>query len=213
MQRREHTLEDGTTFTVEEVYRDPEGNIYYGFSDPLRMPAQRALAAEVAATWADLNITKDDAIAFCTKMEEFADKGRIGDVIHLVKVLKGRLQWACEDKTLLNLAKVYFLVNDEPIMAPSNEHNALKDKMWDRHGEVRAFFLRRAFVLTKGYSGFSPTDILNYLEVQKAMLARGEGLLQEDASPASTKPSKGASTPSTNSSGSSPGKAPRKSKR
>lgn len=208
MQERTHTTPDGVEFTVKEVYRDAKGHVYYGFEDPLRMPAQRALAGEVAATWADLNLTKEDLDRYLLRIESLFDKGKIGDAIHIVKVMKGRLKWACEDKTLLNLAKVYYLIDDEPIMVPSDRHNRLKDERWEEDRDARAFFLRTAFVLTKGYSGFSANDILSYLEVQRVREARGEDVMEEPTKEASSgrtseKPSKSGSTRSTSSSGSS----------
>ena len=93
-------------------------------------------------------------------------------------------------------------------MVPSDKHNRLKDERWEEDRAARAFFLRGAFILTKGYSGFSANDILNYLEVQRIREARGEDLMTEEASDGKTsaKPSKNASTPSTSSSGLSPGR-------
>lgn len=201
---REHKVGD-TVFRVDLMYTDALGNEWYTFADPLRMPAQRALAAEVAATWADLNIAKEDLADYVRRMKAYGNEGDIVRLFHLLTIIEQRLEWACEDKTLLALAKCYYLINDEPIMSPSDQHNRLKDEVWDRDRECRGFFLRSAFVLTKGYSQFSPNDILSYLEVQKVEEAKG-GLrsVRVTASGQSTKPSSPESTTSTSRLGSLP---------
>lgn len=199
-------------FTVRKCYTDTEGNAWYEFDDPLRMPAQRALAGEIAATWADLNITKSDLRDYIKRMKASGQKGDIVKMFHLLSVLEERVEWTCEDRTLLQLAQVYFVINDEPLMAGTQEHNALKDRIWGRDPDCRAFFLRMAFVLTSGYSKFSAPDIVSYLEVQKARLARS--LEPQPASSTgkgqSAKPSSSERTTSTNKRGYLPVKSRRK---
>lgn len=203
---RSHKVGD-TVFTVKLVHVDAGGNAWYGFDDPLRMPAARALAGEVAATWADLNITKDDLKDYVARMKAFGNQGDIVRMFHLLTVLEERVEWACEDRTLLQLAQVYYLLNDEPIMQPSPEHNEQKERIWAADQECRGFFLRSAFVLTKGYSEFSAADILNYFQVQRAAEQRGG---QTSARSTGSAGSKNASKPAPTKSTTRPGLLPRK---
>jgi hypothetical protein len=200
----EQTIE-GHVFKANKCYTDRFGNAWYGFEDPLRIPGGRALAGEVSATWCELNMTPDDIRMYFKKMRESGNRGDIVHMFRLFDCMEERLEWACEDKSLLGLAKVYFTINDEPLNAPTQNHTALKDEIFDTDADCRAFFLLRAHALIKVSSEFSPADILNYSQVMRALeVKRIERLATSSVTtpvPA-PKSSSNASTTSTNKSGS-----------
>ena len=43
---------------VEEVYVDKNGNKWYAYVNPMTIPAKRAIAAEIATRFAEMNLTK-----------------------------------------------------------------------------------------------------------------------------------------------------------
>jgi hypothetical protein len=190
---------DGYDYELVEVYKDRFGNRWWSFVDPLRMPGSRALAGEIAATWADLNMTKEDIKNYFAEMRKAGNSGDIVRMFRLFDTMEARLDWACEDKSLLSLAAVYFLVNDESAGSPAPGYTKLKHEVFDTDTDARAFFLARAFALIKVSSEFSGSDILNYLEIRRAMEARGDST-PSTSSPATS--SSSASTTSTNNSGS-----------
>jgi hypothetical protein len=192
---------DGYDYELVEAYKDKFGNVWWSFVDPLRMPGSRALAGEIAATWADLNMTKEDIKNYFVEMRKAGNSGDIVRMFRLFDTMEARLDWACEDKSLLNLAAVYFLVNDESPGAPTPHYTTLKHEVFDKDHDARAFFLGRAFALIKVSSEFSGSDILNYLEIRRAMEARGDST-PSTSSPATS--SSSASTTSTSRSGSLP---------
>lgn len=145
------------------MYTDTLGHEWYGFDEPLRMPTQRGLEGELAAEWANLNITPDDLQAYMDRMREQGNAGNIVDMFTTMALLEERKKWACERKTLYTMADVYFMIDDEPLEAPTSKHGALKREVWASDSRCAAFFLQRAFVLTKGYSALSRTDIHTYL--------------------------------------------------
>lgn len=160
---------EGVEFTCSLVLVDATGHAWYAFDDPLKMPAARAIEAELAAEWSNLNITPDDFDAFCNEMRDHGNKGNIVSLFSALDRMQERRKWACEGKTLLELAKVYFMVDDEPLEMSTEKHNAIKEQVWKEDGVTRAFFLRRAFVLTRGFSEFSEKDILTYLSAQETV--------------------------------------------
>lgn len=180
----------GYTYEVQHVLTDSLGNEWWGFVNPLKMPPARAIAAELAAEWANLNMTKDDALAFIAKLKEQGDAGRIVDMYTTLGLMEQRLQWACEGRTMLELAKVYYLINDEPIGKTSEPHDKLKEAAFAADSDCRGFFLQMGFVLTKGFSEFSGTDIHAYLKAQEVMAMR----LQTQTEPSATAPSTGTGT-------------------
>jgi hypothetical protein len=77
-----------------------------------------------------------------------------------------------EAKSMLELAKCYFVIDDEPLQMQTEKHDELKEARWKEDADCRGFFLRQAFVITKGYSGFSEIDIQDYLKAQDVIHLR-----------------------------------------
>lgn len=151
------------------------------------MPAGRGIAAELAADWANLNIGPEDLLAFLEKAKEYGNRGDVVSMFGVIDRLIERTRFAAEAKTLLELAKCYFLIDDEPIEAQTLHHDALKEEAWKKDGASRAFFLRESFVLTKGYSAFSGTDILAYLRAQEYIAMRTPSDTPRSAGPKTAK--------------------------
>lgn len=163
---RQRELSDPKAEKVDLVYTDKAGNNWYRFADPLRMPGDRALAALVATRRGDLNYTVDDERAWVRAAigaNNVNDRTMLG---HYLMVKQDRLDWACEENTLRGVAQVYFLLGEEPQGVFSAEWQAKKEAIWAADEQARAFFLREAYWLTRGFSELSLTDIPNYLAIK-----------------------------------------------
>lgn len=188
---RTWTNPEGVVFTASLMYTDALGHEWYGFEEPLRMPTQRGLEGELAAEWANLNITPDDMEAYENKMREQGNSGDIVGLFSTLDKLGERRKWACERKTLYAMADVYFMIDDEPLEAPTTKHGLLKREVWASDSRCAAFFLQRAFVLTKGYSALSRTDIHTYLLALELLHLRTPSEKQpSDARPTGGPPSR-----------------------
>lgn len=175
------------------VYSDANGNNWYGLRDPLKLPADRAISALVAMRRNDLNYTAEDEREWATKAIEAHNAGDHAMVGHYLSVKLDRLDWAAEEKTLLEVAKVYHWMNEEPrdgAMLPVWQ--ARKDEAFSADPDCRAFFLREAYWLTAGFSDLSLSDIPTYLavrprKIQKASkpkpVARRGGKVAASATP------------------------------
>lgn len=153
----------GSEYTVRECYRDANGHQWWEFEEPLRMPTARGVEGEFAAEWAKLHLTPDDLLAYIADMKAKYDKGLVGDMYVVLDNLHARAKAMADKRSLQELAKVYFLIDDEPIGWPTAEHTARKEKAWAEDPAAQGFFLRTAFVYTHGYSEVSGIDILTYL--------------------------------------------------
>lgn len=163
---------EGTTFTAKRILVDSLGHSWYFFEEPLKMPTARALDAEFAVEWANLNITPEDLTAYIDSMDKMGRAGNIVEMFKLLALLRERVKWACERKTLIELAKVYFVIDDEPLEACTVHHGRLKEDVWNKDTACASFFLQRAFVITRGFSAFSETDIHAYLKAQELIHLR-----------------------------------------
>ncbi len=181
---------EGVDFTATLLLVDELGHGWYHFDEPLRMPAGRCLAGELAVEWANLNITPEDLDAYIAKMEEDGNSGQIVSMFHTLAVLKERRKWQCERKTLQSVACVYFMVDDEPLGECSDHYDRIKLDLWARSRDLAAFFLTQAFVLTRGFTPFSGTGILDYFSATELMAMR-----RPKGKPASSEPATGSKGP------------------
>lgn len=153
----------GAAEPVQLVYTDTEGNQWFAFEDPMRMPGDRALAALVNIRRADLNYTVEDEREWLEAALTSHNLGQHADVGYYLAVKRDRLTWTVEERTMLDVACVYFLLNDEPQGTMPAEHQERKRAIWAKDEACRAFFLREAYWLTRGFSELSLSDIPNYL--------------------------------------------------
>ena len=170
---RRQDLKDDQSAEVELVYTDSFGNRWYSFANPLQIPASRALAAQVAATRADMNLTREDLSEYIQEMKGFAESGQVVDLYYLLRVLEDRITWSCEEDSLLAMAEIYFLLNDEPQGKVKESIGKKKREIWAKDEDCRAFFLREAYYLISGYSELSLEAIPNYLRERRSILERG----------------------------------------
>lgn len=160
---------------TELVYTDNGGNKYYQLKDALAMSVKRHIAAEAALRAAEYCITKEDLIAFVDKMESAINKGQITEVARLIYEIRTRLLFSAEEKTLLELACVYFYLEDEPLSQYASYWQEKKRKLWEMDDAATDFFLQSAFRLTIQYSKLSDSDILTYLKSLKELVKK-EGM-------------------------------------
>jgi hypothetical protein len=168
---RQYFQEDLKDYEIVKIYttKDQSGKElnWYSFVNPLRLPAARAIAGEVAMKQAEMNIDRETLISFITGMKDSANKGKITELFADLMNLEQRVNYACEEETLLSLACVYFLTEGEDPRTISEGVQARKREIMKTDDNARAFFLTSAFKLTNTLSDISAVDILSYLSSQK----------------------------------------------
>lgn len=153
----------GSKIPLKIAFTEANGVKWYEYQNPMQMPARRAIAAEVATRFAQMNVTKDVLLEFITNMEQKANNGNIVELFHLLTELKFRLEYIGEENTMLDLAACYFVLEGED---ESDFSEVFKQKKLERlrtSGELKDFFVSRAFQLTTSYSELSQADIHDYL--------------------------------------------------
>jgi hypothetical protein len=168
---RKYFEEDLRDYELVKIYTttDTSGKAvnWYSFVNPLRLPAARAIAGEVAMKQAEMNIDRDTLLAFIAGMKDSANKGKITEMFADLMNLEQRVNYACEEETLLSLACVYFLIEGEDPRTISEGLQSRKRSIMKADDNARAFFLSSAYKLTGTLSDISAVDILSYLKTQK----------------------------------------------
>jgi hypothetical protein len=176
-EKKDYTV--GTKIPMQQVFIDKNGNNWYKYENNLTMPAKRAISAEVATRFADMNLTKPILKKLIEKMKEFANSGNVVDMFYLLSEIEFRLEYLGEEKTLIELSVCYFCIDGEDETDFSEVWSKKKREILDNDLEARAFFLNMAYRLTINYSNTSEVDILEYLKLNKVEDERIYHIIQE----------------------------------
>lgn len=168
-----------TRVPVKEVYRTPDGTVFYEFENHLQIPARRAIAAEVATRMADMNLTKERLRMILEKMREFGNKGDIVSLFSLISEVEFRIDYLGEEETLREFAVLYFLIDGEEADIVDEVAKRKKLELFQKYPEAEAFFLKAAFGVITAYSSTSEEDILDYLRKNATEASRLINFLQE----------------------------------
>ena len=163
---------------IKHVYTDKSGLKWFEYENMLTIPAKRAIAAEIATRFADMNLTKEQLIRLFNEMKKNANEGNIVQLFHLMGEIEFRLNYIGEETTLLELASCYFLIQGEDETGFDEKYRQIKLDKFKTDSDCHDFFLQRAFEFTINYSNSSGTDILAYLKQTETDNAKLNQILQ-----------------------------------
>ena len=118
-----------------------------------------------------MNLTKPVLKDLIAKMKEHANRGEIVNVFAILQEIEFRLDFVGEEETLIEIASIYYLIENEPEQL-SPVFQERKKEMLRNDPEAAAFFLQRVFNVITNYSEFSNTDFLKYLTANKVNAER-----------------------------------------
>lgn len=157
---------------LTKIYTDNNENEWFEFADIMSIPAKRAIAAEVATRFADMNLTKPILKELIEKMKDHANKGNVVGLFNILAEIEFRLDFIGEEQTLLELASIYFILDGEDPSEPSETWKAKKRELMEEDSDAKSFFLSRVYLLTTKFSELSEADFQKYLKQNKAAADR-----------------------------------------
>lgn len=162
--RKPKEQKTGSNIPLTKIYTDRSGRNWYEYSNALTIPARRAIAAEIATRFQEMNLTKEQLIRLMGAMKTAANAGNIVELFQYLGEIEFRLNFLGEENTLLELASIYFIIDgeDESTMDEMIKQTKLDALRGD--AELKDFFIQKAFTLTTNYSNTSETAILDYLK-------------------------------------------------
>lgn len=152
---------------MTKIYTDKHGVSWFEYDNPLMIPAKRAIAAEVATRFADMNLTRHQLIKLIQEMKRNANEGKIVDLFHLLAEVEFRINYLGEEETLMELALCYFVIDGEDETSLDEIHKKRKRDLLKSDDEALGFFLDRAWRLTTKYSDSSEVAIVDYLKMNQ----------------------------------------------
>lgn len=156
------------------------GAKFYGFLDPLSISTQRGLAAEKAKRFIDMKLTERSLKQLIKEIKKEAGSGDIVKAFAWVQEIEFRLEMITEESSLLDLACIYTMLDEEDPNIPSDTFNRKKHEIFNQDPEAKGFFLAIALSVVKRYSGKREEDLFSYLEDSQAIAERLRRILPEE---------------------------------
>lgn len=157
---------------LKEAYKTRTGVKFFCYINPLEVSALRGLGAEKAKRYMDLNITERSLKALLLDCKTRAGANDLVGAFSVIQEIEYRVNFLAEEHSILDLASIYFFLEDEDPEEPSEVHNRRKHSIFEKDSEARGFFLRIGLSLAKKFSEKQEQDILNYLEENKILSER-----------------------------------------
>lgn len=154
----------GSKIPLKKVFTEADGTEWFEYHNPMTIPAKRAISAEVATRFVEMNMTKDQLSTIIEAMKKSANGGNIVEMFHLLAEMEFRLEFIGEEQTMIELAACYFVINGEDETEFSDVWKQIKIERIKSNSEASDFFIQRAFVHTTIYSEMSDNDIHEYLK-------------------------------------------------
>jgi hypothetical protein len=168
----------GSTIPLTKIFTDSDGDDWFEYTNPLMMPSKRAIAAEVATRFVEMNMTKDQLKTMVEAMKKSANAGNIVEMFHLLAEIEWRLEFIGEEQTLMELAACYFVLDGENETEFNDVFKARKIEKLNTNPLVRDFFVQRALESTIKFSELSSDDIREFLKVSALENERFNRILQ-----------------------------------
>lgn len=172
---------DNSKNTALQVIKTSKSGVkFYSFIDPLQIPPMRGLAVEQAKRFVDMNITERSLKELIRVFKTECGAGDIVKGMWVIQEIEFRLNFICEKSSLLDLACIYFMLEEENPEVPSDAINRKKHALFNEDPELAGFFLRLALSIVKKFSGKREEDLLNYLQDNEEMSNRIRRYIAEE---------------------------------
>lgn len=157
-------IDNSKNIKLKEVYCDALGNKWYCLTNILEISPARGLSAARADRYVGMKISEHNLSQLLNVAIDGLNKEQnISQMIAIVHELKWRQEMLCEENSILDLAGIYYFLQDENPDFPSEAHNQKKREIWSKDEICRGFFLIMGLALTKRFSNTPEEDLLKFL--------------------------------------------------
>jgi hypothetical protein len=149
---------------LELVYTDSKKRKWYGLKNPIGdLSAVRGIAGGRAERYVGLMISESELELALDEQIKAFNSGDMAKAAAIAYDLKYRRKFLVEEKSVLDLAGIYFFLEDEDINDWSDHQTLKKQAIWQEDEKCRGFFLRMGFGLTKKFQNMSEGDLLKFM--------------------------------------------------
>lgn len=165
-------IDNSKNTSLTLVYTSANGTCFYALVNVLEISALRGLSAEKAKRFMELNITERSLKSLIDEYKIAAKENDVNKFHSIVYEIGYRLEFLCEENSILDLVCIYFFLKDEDPAVPSEAFNKRKQELFKDDLAARGFFLQIGLTLCKKFSEKQEKDMLDYLADNKALSER-----------------------------------------
>lgn len=147
-----------------EVLKDKKGNVWFSHKNPLEIGAIRGVNAERKGRFVGMMITQKELTLMLDEHSKCVKEMDFIRAFAIIDEIKHRLKFLTEEKSILDLAGIYYFLDGEDIDESFEYWEEKKQKIWEEDTECRRFFIHVGLSLTEKLRDMSETDSLQYLE-------------------------------------------------
>jgi hypothetical protein len=150
-------------YDTEFICELEDGKRFYMFKDPMNMPQSRLLEAQLRTKMAEMNINLEGLYDYTDAQRKSMNEGDFVTAASLLDRLEERLTWACEERTLMDLACVLIFHEDEDKFKVTDKWDNYKRNLMDTNPDIRAVFTQRAYSSLNGSEKRTEEEVSAYL--------------------------------------------------
>ncbi len=164
MQTNIPEIDNSKNPNLNKVFTDMFGNNWYCNVNPLNISAMRGLSAEKAKRFMMMKLDEHTMRALIDKACAVAGTGDLVQGFAIMYEIKHRLDFVCEENSVLDLVFMYYFLEDEDPDVALPHFNLKKRGILMKDKGARAFFLRIGVSIMTKFSGIPEESLLGSLE-------------------------------------------------
>lgn len=153
------------------AYEDGEIK-FYCHHNSLEISPIRGVAAERASRFVNMMITERNLRDLIKEIKSEAGKGDLVKAFSIVQEIEYRLDFICEENSVLELACIYYMLQDENPETFNSAFTEKKMKIFNENEKARSFFLHIGLSLIDKFSKLPELDLRTYLEQNRVHAER-----------------------------------------
>lgn len=163
MSKKAH-IKNSENEALECSYTDQLGNKWYSHVNLLDISPARGIAAARADRYVGMRISQKNLFDLLgVAIDGINKKQDHVQATAIIHEIKHREEFLCEENSILDLAGIYYFLEDEDPDFPSERHAELKKEIWGKDELCRGFFLHMGLSITKQFSGTPEEDLVRFL--------------------------------------------------
>lgn len=158
---------------LQLVYTDSKQRKWYGLKNPVGdLSAARGIAGSRAERYLGLMISEVELKLALDAHRIAAKEGDLVKCFAIIDDISYRAKFLTEENSVLDLANIYFFLEDEDPEELSDSISEKKRAIWQEDKKCRDFFLRMGFALTKKFQPTSDEDLLKYMDETRVVMEK-----------------------------------------
>lgn len=166
---------------LPKKYHTKDCDHWQVFSNPVLIPEQRKIMADLALTKAAMCIKRETLVDYFKEIRRLLDKGQIVTAFSWFQEIENRINDLPLEEHLIELACVYSILPGENPDKFQAEFQKKKREIFESDSDAKGFFLRLAYTIINGLSTLCEANILTLIQLAENRHKEAVSRLKKDS--------------------------------